>query len=258
MTPPDEFKPGLKLRRMGEGPPLLCLNGLTQTTANWTSAGRCLAELGHGVLLTDLPGQAGTPPLPSGTPRAQAEVVLAWLDELGIDTLDLCGFSYGGRVALQMAAAQPNRVKKLVLTSTSLGAGTVARLVVESWLKAIDEGGLEALGWSALPWIVGDGLLQGIDPAQMVKATVRRNSTAGIRSLIQGILDDRVPVLEELTMPTLVLAGEEDRFCLAVEQARTCERFVRGQFESLAQLGHAVPVEDPSGFSEVVSAFLRA
>ena len=94
----------LKLRRLGEGPPLLCLNGLTQTTANWTTAGRALATLGHGVLLTDLPGQAGTEPLPSGTPEAQAQVVWRWLDGLGIRSLDLCGFSYGGRVALQMAS----------------------------------------------------------------------------------------------------------------------------------------------------------
>jgi 3-oxoadipate enol-lactonase len=248
----------LKVRRLGSGPPLLCLNGLTQTTANWTTAGRRLAELGHGVLLTDLPGQAGSPPLPSGTPQAQAGVVWAWLDDLGVERLDLCGFSYGGRVALQMAISQPSRVKKLVLTSTSLGAGTVARLVVESWLKALDEGGLEALGWAALPWIVGDGLLRGVDPEQMVSATVRRNSAEGIRSLILGILDDSSPPLEDLTMPTLILAGEEDRFALLSEQANNAQRLAQGQFHSFAGLGHAVPVEDPAGFSEVVSAFLRA
>jgi pimeloyl-ACP methyl ester carboxylesterase len=217
-----------------------------------------LAELGHGVLLTDLPGQAGTPPLSSGTPQAQAEVVWAWLDELSIETLDLCGFSYGGRVALQMATAQPKRVKKLVLTSTSLGAGTVARLVVESWLKAIDRGGLEALGWSALPWIIGDGLLRDVDPQQMVSATVQRNSAEGIRSLIVGILDDSAPALEDLVMPTLILAGEEDRFVLLNEQASNAQRIPNGQLHSFAGLGHAVPVEDPKGFSEVVSAFLRA
>jgi pimeloyl-ACP methyl ester carboxylesterase len=247
----------LKLRRLGEGPPVLCLNGLTQTTANWTTAGRALAALGHGVLLTDLPGQAGTEPLPSGTPQAQAEVVWRWLDTLQVEQLDLCGFSYGGRVALQMAQVQPERVRKLVLTSTSLGAGAVAKLVVQGWLEAIDRGGLEALGWAALPWIIGDGLLRGVDPKQMVQATVRRNSTQGIRSLIQGILDDRAPELESIMIETLVVAGGDDRFALATEQMRNAERLPNGQFYSFDGLGHAVPVEDPSGFSEVVSGFLR-
>ena len=247
----------LKLRRLGEGAPLLCLNGLTQTTANWTTAGRALAALGHGVLLTDLPGQAGTDPLPSGTPQAQAEVVWRWLDSLQVEHLDLCGFSYGGRVALQMAQAQPTRVRKLVLTSTSLGAGTVAKLVVQGWLEAIDRGGLEALGWAAMPWIIGDGLLRGVDPKQMVQATVRRNSMEGIRSLIQGILDDQAPELESIMIETWVVAGDEDRFALATEQMRNAERLPNGQFYSFAGLGHAVPVEDPKGFSEVVSRFLR-
>lgn len=248
----------LKLRELGEGSPLLCLNGLTQTTANWTSSGRALAALGHRVLLTDLPGQAGTDPLPSGTPQAQADVVWRWLDSMGIKDLDLCGFSYGGRVALQMAASQPGRVKKLVLTSTSLGAGTVARLVVEGWLEAIDRGGLEALGWAAMPWIIGDGLLKGVEPKQMVLATVRRNSAQGIRSLIEGILNDQAPDLASIEPPTLVLAGAEDRFALAVEQERNAQRLRLGSFHSFPGLGHAVPVEDPQGFSEVVSRFLRA
>ena len=250
-------EPVLKLRQLGEGAPVLCLNGLTQTTANWTTSGRALAALGHGILLTDLPGQAGTQPLPSGTPQAQAEVVWNWLDSLGIHDLDLCGFSYGGRVALQMAHMQPKRVKKLVLTSTSLGTGTVAKLIVEGWLEAIDRGGLEALGWAAMPWIIGDGLLRGVDPKQMVQATVRRNSIEGIRSLIQGILDDHAPELESIGIETLVIAGVEDRFALATEQRRHAERLPVGSFYSFDGLGHAVPVEDPQGFAAVVSRFLR-
>lgn len=247
----------LKLRRIGDGAPLLCLNGLTQTTANWTTAGRALAGLGHGVMLTDLPGQAGSEPLPSGTPEAQAEVVWRWLDSHGVQQVDLCGFSYGGRVALQMASAHPERVKKMVLTSTSLGTGTVAKLVVQGWLEAIDRGGLEALGWAALPWIIGDGLLRGVDPEQMVQATVRRNSQRGIRSLIQGILDDQAPALESIMIETLVVAGGDDRFALATEQRHHAACLPRGQFYAFDGLGHAVPVEDPQGFSEVVSRFLQ-
>jgi pimeloyl-ACP methyl ester carboxylesterase len=248
----------MKLRTMGSGSPLLCLNGLTQTTANWTSSARLLADFGHQVLLTDLPGQGGSEPLPDGNPKAQAELVFEFLDVLGIDKVDVCGFSFGGRVALQMAALRPDRIPRLILASTSLGAGTVARLVVMGWLRALDRGGLEALGWDALPWIIGDGLLNGIDPEQMVHATVRRNSAAGIRSLIQGILDDKAPALESIAMPTLVLAGGDDRFALADEQRANAERLPQGRFHRFAGLGHALPVEDAKGFSEVVSAFLRA
>ena len=53
-------------------------------------------------------------------------------------------------VALQMAQAQPERITKMVLTSTSLGAGAVARLVVQGWLEAIDRDGLEADGQRCL------------------------------------------------------------------------------------------------------------
>ncbi len=248
----------MKHRRLGDGPTLLCLNGLTQTTANWTSAGRALAALGHGVLLTDLPGQGGSEPLPGGAPKAQAETVWSWLDYHGVERLDLCGFSFGGRVALHMAASQPERIGKLVLVSTSLGAGPVARLAVKSWLEALDRGGLEAMGRVAMPWIIGEALLREVDAEQLVTATVRRNSVAGIRSLIEGLLNDQPPALETIRPETLVVAGAADRFALAGEQQEHAQRLPNARYHVFAGLGHAVPVEDPSGFSQVVSAFLSA
>ena len=86
---------------------------------------------------------------------------------------------------------------------------------------------------------------------------MRRNSIEGIRSLIQGILDDQAPDLESLMIETLVVAGGEDRFALAVEQQRNADRLPLGSFHSFDRLGHAVPVEDPKGFSKVVSRFLH-
>ena len=233
----------MKLRRLGEGPPLLCLGGLTQTTANWTSAGRALAELGHGVLLTDLPGQAGTEPLPSGTPHAQAEVVLGLLDALGLEQIDLCGFSYGGRVALQAAHRWPERVRRLVLTSTSMGTSPVAALVVDGWLRAIRSGGLEAMGEVAMPWIIGEKLLRQVPVEQMVRATVRRNSVEGIESLILGILHDVAPPVAELAMPTLLVAGSHDRFAMAADQQRLAMSGSGLSCRVFDGLGHTVPVE---------------
>lgn len=88
----------------GEGPPLVCLHGFTDTWRTWELVLPTL-ERRHEVLALTLPGHAGGPPLPDPlTNEALLDALERMLDEAGLATAHIAGNSLGGYLALHLAA----------------------------------------------------------------------------------------------------------------------------------------------------------
>jgi pimeloyl-ACP methyl ester carboxylesterase len=102
----------------GNAPPLVLLHGYWATLTMWTPN---IAEFskGHRVYAIDVVGQPGKS-IPDEPIRNAADHV-AWLtavlDALHLDRISLAGMSFGGWLALNYAAAAPERVQALVLLS---------------------------------------------------------------------------------------------------------------------------------------------
>ncbi|MPY74369.1 MAG: alpha/beta fold hydrolase [Alphaproteobacteria bacterium] len=122
-------------RLWGEGPPLVLLHGNFGSWMHWV---RNVGPLSRRftVLAPDTPGfgESAMPPDPS-TPRAVAEVVARGLSEIVPDgDVFLAGFSYGGRLASEIALLLEDRVRALVVVAPGgLGiadarAGALAKL----------------------------------------------------------------------------------------------------------------------------------
>jgi pimeloyl-ACP methyl ester carboxylesterase len=105
--------------RGGEGPPLLCLHGFTDTWRTWELVLPML-ERRHEVLAVTLPGHAGGPPLPATLDSSSlAEGVERAMDEAGWEDAFVVGNSLGGWVALQLAAR--GRARKVVALAPAGG-----------------------------------------------------------------------------------------------------------------------------------------
>lgn len=101
--------------RSGQGPPLLLLHGLTNTWRVWRPHIETLAAT-HDLIIPDLRGHGDTPNSAATlTPVQVARDMLALLDALGIKQVRVAGFSFGGHVALRMAALQPERLDAMVV-----------------------------------------------------------------------------------------------------------------------------------------------
>ncbi|HWC81995.1 MAG TPA: alpha/beta fold hydrolase [Pseudonocardiaceae bacterium] len=96
----------------GAGPAVLLLHSSACDRRMWGAQVPGLVRSGHRVVTADFPGYGDTPPVAH---PADSENVLELLDELGIESAVLIGASYGGRIAHQVAAAHPDRVRGLVL-----------------------------------------------------------------------------------------------------------------------------------------------
>ena len=111
------------VRVQGQGAPLLLLNGFTRPLESWEPFVEALSD--RMVIRFDAPGVGASPvPYLPLTILQLADVAVSVLDEVGVERADVLGFSHGGAVAQQIAVSHPERVRALVLVSTSCGLGT--------------------------------------------------------------------------------------------------------------------------------------
>jgi pimeloyl-ACP methyl ester carboxylesterase len=105
----------------GSGPVILLLHGFPDTHAVWRKQIDVLAAAGYRVVAPDLRGYGRTEAPQSVAAYTLDKLradVLALLDVLHIDRVDLVGHDWGGIIAWQIAALAPRRVRRLAVLST--------------------------------------------------------------------------------------------------------------------------------------------
>lgn len=209
----------LHLRDTGprEAPALVMLHGFGGSLHTWDDWA-ALLEPDHRVIRIDLPGFGLTGADPTGdyTDARSMALLLALLDRLGVQRATLIGNSMGGRIAWAFAAAHTDRVAKLVLVSPDGFAGPGVEYGKAQEVPAL---------MRVLPYTLPRSMLRAnlaiayADQAKLTDATVQRAYdmmvAPGVRSAIvarmgQMVLPDPVPLLRQLTMPTLLLWGDKD------------------------------------------------
>lgn len=242
------------------GTPILCLNGMTQTTLSWKSLARSLAAQAR-VITYDARGQ-GESEVSEQVMSLDEHVqdLVALLDALDLERVHLVGFSHGARIALAAAASHPERVEKLVLASATASPTVLADTIVKGWAEILRLGGLEAMSWAALPAILGDAYLtqnRKLIPG-IIRASVQRNDAQGVAKLLEGMMmyPAMATMAPEVKAPTRVIYGEHD-LLVEASGARELARLCKGDCIELGGVGHTVPIEAPQAFESAMMDFLR-
>jgi poly(3-hydroxyoctanoate) depolymerase len=117
--------PSVRVARIGQGEPLLLINGLGANLEMWRPLVHELAG-DRELIGFDLPGtgRSARPRWPLRMPQL-ARLVTDLLDELGYDQLDVLGYSLGGIVAQELAHRAPARMRRLVLCATTPGLPSI-------------------------------------------------------------------------------------------------------------------------------------
>jgi len=251
-------------------PTLVILGGMTQTLASWGGQVRPLAAT-RDVVVYEARGQGHSElAITDVSPPRHVEDFAALLESLAIaGPVDLCGFSFGGRVALAIAATRPELVRRLVITGVSAGRGALGRVIVRAWRAALATGDLEALAWLSLADTLGPTYLDRNEHmlAGMVQATMSRNHYAGIRALFEQTLGDDpaspyqpyqpTTLAPKIACPTLLLAGAHDRLAPAAELAALAALFAGPVTHHVVpDVGHTVAIEAPDLWRAHVLEFL--
>jgi 2-succinyl-6-hydroxy-2,4-cyclohexadiene-1-carboxylate synthase len=170
----------------------------------------------------------------------------------------LCGYSLGGRVALHVALAAPDRVTRLVLVATTAGIEdpderAARRRADDTLAEEIAAGTIDdfVARWSAQPLFAGD------PPAAVAawEADQRRNDPAGLAAALRGIgTGAMVPLwdrLGTLTMPADVLAGERDAKFRTLGE-RLAAALPHAALTVVPGAGHGLPREAPDAVAAAI------
>ncbi len=253
-----------------EGPPgptpLVLLGGMTQTLASWAGQLRPMSSA-RTVLAYEARGQGSTE-LATADCTFERHVAdfAALLDAKGLATVDLAGFSFGGRVSLAIAASLPHRVRRLVISGVALDRGVMGRLIVGGWKATLQTGNLEALARVSLPDILGPAYLEKHAHLieAMVKAATTRNNYEGVRALFEqtmGLPEDSPwhphALAPRLQCPVLALGGGLDRLAPPAEVGALAQ-LCGGEHRVFEGLGHTIAIEASAAWRAAVEAFVDA
>ncbi|MEN3282504.1 MAG: 2-succinyl-6-hydroxy-2,4-cyclohexadiene-carboxylate synthase [Solirubrobacteraceae bacterium] len=170
----------------------------------------------------------------------------------------LCGYSMGGRVALHLALAAPERVERLILVATTAGiedeAQRAARREADERLAVFAESAtIEQFAdrWAAQPLFADTAP----EAARIWRQDLLRNDPRALAAVLRGLgagamaaLWDRLP---ELTMPATVLAGQRDGKYVAIAR-RLVECLPDAGLVVVPGAGHGLPREAPETIAAAI------
>ena len=248
---------------VGEGPPVVLLHAGIADRTMWREQLQPIADSGRRAFAFDLPGfgEAGLEP----GPQSPWEDVLQTLQLVTGGPAALVGNSYGGAIALRIAAIAPSAVSSMALISAPApGAdeepSDELAAIWEAEEAALEDGDIERAvsaivdGWT-LPG-APDGLRERIAAMQR-RAFLLQQATPGAE-LGPDPLEDRLDSLADVQVPALCAAGTRDLPDFVEGAVQLAETLPQGRHATIPRAGHLAPLEQPRVFRRRVLGFLDA
>ncbi len=245
---------------VGRGDALVLIHGLGDDHRAWR---RTIPDLmlHRRVFLYDLRGHGQTTlGTPDGTLRQLSNDLLQLMDGVGLEQVDIAGFSLGGTVAMRFAIDFPLEVRGLVLVATSSRVGRAAADWYRQRVDMVERSDPQLR--ETLDRDTADVYAQSPDELEE-GLLIRRQSTADPRgygnacaamaALNAAPLD---PELGRITVPTLIVASEKDQHCPPKAAEIIAAGIKASKVEIVPGAGHPVPVEKPRELAASINSFL--
>lgn len=177
------------------------------------------------------------------------------IESLGGDPVVLVGHSMGGMIAQETYARYPQLVKALALCFTSpafAGSGSeFTKQFIAARIGPLDEG--RTMGEIAEQLIptMGSNSALAIQIMSRVPPETYRKAVQLLTTF------DRRKELAEIKVPTLVLAGSEDRTAPPSVMERMAQKIPGAEYVVLEGCGHLGPMDRPEEFNAALLAFLQ-
>jgi pimeloyl-[acyl-carrier protein] methyl ester esterase len=253
----------LHIERVGHGPDLVMLHGWGMHGGVWNPVKAQLAQ--HFRLhLVDLPG-FGHSAQQMPTPYALQTLVDEVAAQVPDNTL-LCGWSFGGQVAMQWALQRPQQIRKLVLVSTTpkfVNAGDWQHGINQTVFNQFADG-IQSDYQPAMTRFLSLQAQGGEDARDTVRelrehffqrqAPSPEALAAGLALLQDNDLRATVPSVQ---LPTLILHGERDRVVPPASGLWLAEQMDNTQLELQPKASHAPFLSHPNWFAQTLIKYLQ-
>ena len=248
--------------------PILFLHGFTGSANDWDFVNGNIHEeftpifidlIGHGN--SDSPNE-----VEQYSEKCQVEIINELLKLLSISKLILVGYSMGGRIALSYNISYPDKVKGLVLESTSYGIEDEnernERIKNDYTLaKFIESDGIVNFinHWMSIPLFQSLAKIEPSKVQNMKEIKIASNNPIGLKNSLLGFsaggMNFHGNSLSELKQKVLLIAGEFDtKFCNIAKNFH--KLLPNSEIKIVNDCGHNVHFEKPEEFLNFLNTFL--
>lgn len=252
---------------------IILLHGFIGSSADWANICPELNDK-YNKITVDLLGH-GKSSSPNDaelyTAESMNDQVLTIINQLKLNKIILLGYSMGGRAALCFAAAQPERIRGLILESASAGIkNEVERKkriesdekIGELILKSAAEKGLDEF---VTKWMDQEifGTLRRFSNQKLeeIKKKRMQNNPTGLVNSLKGfgtgMMPNVIPKLSKLKFPVLLISGGLDEKFTQINRGLV-KSFPKAKHEIISTAGHNIHLEEPKKFVKAVNEFLRS
>jgi len=251
-------------RRLGNGRPLLVLNGFGSTSSDWDPLFiHGLASYSELILL-DNRGIGGS--ADDGRPFDIARLAhdaAHVIETLGFERISILGWSMGGFIAQTLALQHPNRVNKLILLSTDPGGSEADLASAAVWSQLVDTSGT--------PHDQAKRLLSLLFPSDVAESFYRKfgDIVAAARARLSPDLINRQAAamdawhrngigncLRGINAPVLIAAGSEDAVIPPSNALKLVNAIPSAWLGQFPHGGHAFIAQYPCQLADLINYFL--
>ena len=242
----------------GKGENLILIHGMGDTLNMWYNQVPLFSKK-YRVIMYDVRGFGRTESPPSDvTMTTHCEDLSGLMDVIGVKKAFMLGFSMGGRIAIEMAATYPERVKALIMANSSLVMGPLTEETLErrrQMIKAFEQKDVRKIEMGVAVGAFSPGFREK-HPEEFEKylkvklENLRDGSTTSLR-MPMGALPD----ISRVKCPVLFIVGEHDPLT-DVEKAKESAEMIPGSKMVVFPTGHAAAIEMPEEFNAAVLKFL--
>ncbi len=252
---------------IGEGPVLLFGHSYLWDAGMWSAQVNRLSAHFR-CLVPELWGHGGSGPIPDCEVyplETLTDDLQAFVSLLELDCFTPIGLSVGGMWAPRLAQRLPGQVERLVIMDSDVGEESPesqARFLGMIQMARQAGGFAPPLVEACLPFFFCDQTLEEkpevVDAFRQQLLQWPQENIRSVLALGKGIFTrpDFLPGLSEISCPTLVMCGEQDRSRPPAEAERMAERLPNATLEIISGAGHIPTVEQPDAVTRSLVDFL--
>ncbi len=237
------------------------LHGVGSGKEGWMAQADAVTRAGWRFIAFDAPGFGQTPLPQQAGFEPHMRAVIDILDHYKLENAVICGHSLGGMTAQEVYAAHPDRVSALILSATSPAFGKPDGDFQKEFLRArfepFDNGmTMPEFARSFAPKLLGSS--PDSAAVENVVEVMSRVSVEAYRLAMQTITGfDQRSNLPNITVPTLLIAGDHDTNSPAKMMARMAQHIANSIYVELENTGHMAPIENAPAFNHHLTSFLQ-